>query len=51
MQKVYALTLREKFSGDFGLSDQIQRSASSRLYNVAEGFAAGSNPEFITFPG
>jgi hypothetical protein len=24
---------------------------SSRLYNVAEGFAAGSNPEFITFPG
>ncbi len=48
-QKVYALTSREKFSRDFGLRDQIQRAAASSMHNVAEGFDAGSNPEFIRF--
>ena len=48
-QRIYALTSKEKFSRDFGLRDQIQRAAGSVMHNVAEGFDAGSNPEFIRF--
>jgi four helix bundle protein len=46
---VYELTRREKFSPDFGLRDQIQRSASSVMHNIAEGFGSGSDPEFVRF--
>jgi len=48
-RKVYSLTSKENFSRDFGLKDQIQRAAASSMHNVAEGFDAGSNPEFIRF--
>jgi len=46
---VYELTRKEKFSRDFGLRDQIQRAASSVMHNIAEGFEAGYDPEFIRF--
>lgn len=48
-QKVYALTSMEKLSRDYGLRDQIQRASGSVMHNVAEGFDAGTNPEFIRF--
>jgi len=46
---VYALTRKEKFSRDFGLSNQIQRAAGSAMHNIAEGFEAGYDAEFIRF--
>lgn len=46
---IYLLTRKEKFSRDFGLRDQIQRAAGSIMHNIAEGFEAGYNAEFIRF--
>ena len=46
---VYTLTRKEAFSRDFTLVDQIRRSSSSVMYNIAEGFERGSNAEFIQF--
>jgi len=46
---VYELTRKEKFSRDFGLRDQIQRAAGSVMHNIAEGFDAGYDAEFIRF--
>ncbi len=46
---VYELTRKEKFSRDFGLSNQIQRAAGSVMHNIAEGFEAGYDAEFIRF--
>ncbi|MBI4788595.1 MAG: four helix bundle protein [Chloroflexi bacterium] len=46
---VYDLTEHPKFSRDFRLRDQIQSAAGSVMHNIAEGFDADSNPEFIRF--
>ncbi len=46
---IYDLTEKEKFSKDFGQKRQIQRASSSVMHNIAEGFDAGTNPEFIRF--
>ena len=46
---VYHLTENRPFAQDFGLRDQIQRAASSIMHNIAEGFEAGSDKEFIRF--
>lgn len=46
---VYSLTRKEKFSRDFGLRNQIQEAAGSVMHNVAEGFEAGYDPEFVRF--
>ncbi len=46
---VYKLTLNDKFRKDFGLKEQIQRSAVSILSNIAEGFERHNNKEFIRF--
>ena len=48
-RKVYALTLETKFARDFGLKGQIQNAAGSSMHNIAEGFDAETNPEFIRF--
>jgi len=48
-QKIYRLTKGSKFSRDYGLKDQIQRAAGSAMHNIAEGFDAESNMEFIRF--
>src|ERR687898_917975 len=44
---VYMLTRKEIFSRDFGLRNQIQNAAGSVMHNIAEGFEAGYDPEFI----
>jgi four helix bundle protein len=46
---IYDLTEHPKFSKDFRLNGQIQGAAGSIMHNIAEGFDAGSNPEFIRF--
>lgn len=46
---VYELTKKTKFRRDFGLRDQIQRSAVSAMTNIAEGFGRYSTKEFIRF--
>jgi four helix bundle protein len=43
------LALSPKFSHDYYLRDQIRGAASSAMHNLAEGFDAGSGPEFIRF--
>jgi four helix bundle protein len=46
---IYQLTAQSEFSRDFRLSGQIQDATGSSMHNIAEGFDAGSNPEFIRF--
>jgi len=46
---IYDLTEHTKFVRDFRLSGQIQDAAGSAMHNIAEGFDAGTNPEFIRF--
>ena len=48
-QKVYQLTRKEEFSKDFGLKNQIRDASGSSMHNIAEGFDAESNAEFIRF--
>ena len=47
--RIYHLTQDPPFAQDFGLRDQIQRAASSIMHNIAEGFEAGSDKEFVRF--
>jgi len=49
VKKVYLLTKKKGFTRDFGLVDQIRRSAISLMSNISEGFESGSNREFIQF--
>ncbi len=46
---IYRLTGHPEFSRDYRLRDQIRDAAGSVMHNIAEGFDAGSNPEFIRF--
>jgi four helix bundle protein len=46
---VYRLTRKQAFSKDYGLKRQIQEAAGSSMHNVAEGFDAETNAEFIRF--
>jgi four helix bundle protein len=46
---VYDLSSHTEFTKDFRLRGQIRDAAGSAIHNVAEGFDAGSNPEFIRF--
>jgi len=48
-RKVYGLTKKTEFAHDFGLKRQIQNAAGSSMHNIAEGFDAETNPEFIRF--
>ena len=48
-REIYACTRIGAFSRDFGLSDQIRRATGSVMHNIAEGFDAGSDAEFIRF--
>jgi four helix bundle protein len=49
MNLVYDNATRGEFARDFGLRDQITRAAGSAMHNIAEGFDAGSNAEFVKF--
>ena len=46
---VYDATEAGTFARDFGLRDQIREAAGSVMHNIAEGFEAGSDAEFIRF--
>ncbi len=46
---VYDLTDHPGFARDFQLRDQIRSAAASVMHNIAEGFDAGTDPEFIRF--
>src|SRR2546428_13117609 len=46
---IYDLTEKPKFARDFGLRDQIQRSAVSVMSNIAEGFEGQSDRHFISY--
>ena len=48
---IYNVVQTSKFSADYGLRDQICRASVSVISNIAEGFNAGSNAEFIRFLG
>lgn len=47
--RVYQVTSDGRFSKDFGLRDQIRRSAVSIMANIAEGQGRSSNREFANF--
>lgn len=51
MRLIYKLTKAVEFSKDFALRDQIRRAAISVMSNIAEGFDAGYDNEFIRFLG
>jgi four helix bundle protein len=48
---VYAVSTRGTFARDYRLRDQIQGSAISVMSNIAEGFDARTDAEFIRFLG
>lgn len=49
--EVYAATKVAAFARDYGLRDQITRASGSIMHNIAEGFDAESNGDFIRFLG
>jgi four helix bundle protein len=51
MRMVYAVSTKGLFSKDYRLRDQIQGSVISVMSNIAEGFDAGGDAEFIRFLG
>ena len=48
---VYSLSNAGAFSRDFGLRDQMRRSAVSIMSNIAEGFESRTRALFIDFLG
>ena len=46
---VYAVTRNGDFARDFGLANQLQRSAVSVSSNIAEGFERNNTGEFMYF--
>lgn len=46
---IYRLTNTELFSKDFGLKDQIRRSAVSIPSNISEGYERDSKNQFVYF--
>lgn len=46
---VYDATSAGAFARDFALRDQVRDAAGSVMHNVAEGFEAGSDAEFVRF--
>jgi len=48
-EKVYLLSENSSLNKDFGLRDQIRKSAISIPSNIAEGFERESNNQFIYF--
>ncbi len=48
-QEIYTTTAETDLGRDFSLKDQMLRSSGSIMDNIAEGFDAGSNREFVRF--
>ena len=49
VKAVYLFTSTGAVARDFGVRDQLQRSAVSVMSNIAEGFQRGTNKEFVQF--
>lgn len=47
--EAYKITAKGALAKDYGLKDQIQRSAVSIPSNIAEGYERNSNKDFIRF--
>lgn len=50
-KRIYAQTNEGAWSRDYGLRDQIRRSAVSIMSNIAEGFEIGAPAQFLRFLG
>lgn len=50
-QSIYAHSRRKPFALDYGLVDQIRRSAISIMSNIAEGFESQTDRTFVRFLG
>lgn len=48
-RKIYTISGKGLFAKDFELRGQIRDAAGSFMHNCAEGFDAGTNPEFARF--
>jgi four helix bundle protein len=48
-REIYIASQTGRFARDFGLAGQIQRAASSIMFNIAEGFERGGRAEFHQF--
>lgn len=48
-RRVYTQASVGKFSTDYGLRDQVQRSCVSVMSNIAEGFGRGTNKEMLQY--
>ncbi len=48
-EKIYLLSSIGELSKDWGMRDQIRRSAASISNNIAEGFEYNNNRDFIKF--
>ena len=46
---LYDLTRRVKFARDLGLKRQIRHAAGTAMHNIAQGFDAGTDPEYVRF--
>jgi len=46
---IYKVTEPGRFGTDFDLARQLRRAAGSAMSNIAEGFDAGTDPEFLRF--
>ena len=46
---IYSLSSTDPFAKDYGLKDQIRRSAVSVMSNIAEGFESRTQPLFINY--
>ncbi len=49
VKEIYQLTKTERLARDFGLRDQLQRSAVSIMTNISEGFARYNRKDFMRF--
>lgn len=48
-KEIYAITNYENFAKDFGLKDQIRRSAISIPSNISEGYERDAQKQFLYF--
>src|SRR5687768_7404381 len=48
-REVYRVTSQDRFSRDFGLTNQIRNASVSIMSNIAEGFERDGNKEFCNF--